>query len=90
VNLQSKVAIPEEVMTRRVGDETVILDLATGTYFGLDRVGADMWQLMGEGRTLAEVCDAMQALYEATREQLERDVVELAEKLRAQGLVRAA
>ena len=31
MNLQSKVAIPEEVMTRRVGDETVILDLATGT-----------------------------------------------------------
>jgi len=88
VNLQGKVTIPEEVMTRRVGDETVILDLATGTYFGLDRVGADMWQLMGEGRTLAEVCDAMQALYETTREQLERDVVELAEKLRAQGLIR--
>jgi len=88
VNLQGKVTIPGEVMTRRVGDETVILDLATGTYFGLDRVGADMWRLMGEGRTLAEVCDAMQALYEATREQLERDVLELAEKLQAQGLVR--
>jgi hypothetical protein len=88
VNLHSKVAIPEEVMTRRVGDETVILDLATGTYFGLDRVGADMWQLMGEGRTLAEVCDAMLARYETTRADLERDVLELAEKLRAQGLVR--
>ena len=88
MNLQDKVSIPEEVMTRRVGDETVILDLATGTYFGLDRVGADMWQLMGEGRTLAEVCDAMLARYEATRADLERDVLELAEKLRAQGLVR--
>ena len=38
----------------QVGDETVILDLASGTYFGLDPVGARIWALMGEGKTLAE------------------------------------
>jgi hypothetical protein len=37
-------------MARTVGDETVILDLANGTYYGLDPVGARMWQLMSEGQ----------------------------------------
>ena len=34
-----------------LGDETVILDLASGTYYGLDPVGARIWQLMAEGQT---------------------------------------
>ncbi|MBK9987508.1 MAG: hypothetical protein IPP21_11335 [Betaproteobacteria bacterium] len=40
MNLSDKVTIPTQVMARTVGDETVILDLASGTYFGLDPVGA--------------------------------------------------
>lgn len=89
MNLSGKVKIPAQVMARKVGDETVILDLATGTYFGLDPVGARMWQFMSEGKTLAEVCDAMQEEFDVTRENIERDVIALAEKLQAQQLVRA-
>jgi hypothetical protein len=74
-------------MARTVGDETVILDLATGTYFGLDPVGARIWELLGEGMTLAEVCDRMLEEYEVAREELERDTLKLAQDLAAQGLV---
>ncbi len=81
MNLTDKVTIPPQVMARQVGDETVILDLASGTYFGLEPVGARIWQLMGEGRTLAEICDTMLAEYDAAREVLEGDVIRLAEEL---------
>jgi hypothetical protein len=74
-------------MARTVGDETVILDLATGTYFGLDPVGARIWELLGEGKTLVEVCDQMLEEYEVAREELERDTLKLAQDLAAQGLV---
>ena len=57
MNLSDKVTIPTQVMARTVGDETVILDLASGTYYGLDPVGARMWQLMTDGQTLAAICD---------------------------------
>jgi hypothetical protein len=77
-------------MTRTVGDEVVILDLATGTYFGLDPVGARIWELMGEGKTLAEICDQMLAEYEVSREELEHDVLRLAEELEQQGLIAAS
>jgi hypothetical protein len=76
-------------MTRTVGDEVVILDLATGTYFGLDPVGARIWELMGEGKTLAEVCGQMLAEYEVSREELERDILRLAEDLVEHGLIAA-
>ena len=90
MNLSDKVSIPTQVMARTVGDETVILDLASGTYFGLDPVGARIWALMGEGRALAEICTTMLEEYEVERKQLEADVLRLAEELAERGLVALA
>lgn len=87
MNLSDKVTIPTQVMARTVGDETVILDLASGTYFGLDPVGARIWQLMSEGQPLAAICDTLLDEYEVTRETLEGDILRLTEDLRAKGLV---
>ncbi len=87
MNLTDRISVPPEVMARTVGDETVILDLASGTYFGLDPVGARIWELLGEGRTLGEVCDQMLEEYEVTREELERDTLGLAQELSEQGLI---
>jgi hypothetical protein len=90
MNLSDKVSIPPQVMARTVGNETVILDLASGTYFGLDPVGARIWELMGEGKTLAQVCGQMLEEYEVSREELERDMLRLAQELSDQGLISAA
>jgi hypothetical protein len=87
MNLTDKATIPPQVMVRQVGDETVILDLVGGTYYGLDPIGARIWQLMGEGKSLGEICDTMLDEYEVTRDDLERDVIELADKLLEQKLI---
>ena len=87
MSLSDKMIIPAQVMARQVGDETVILDLASGTYFGLDPVGARIWQLMTEGQTLAQVCETMLAEYEVTREAIERDVLALVQTLADKQLV---
>ncbi len=90
MNLSDKVTIPSQVMAREVGDETVILDLASGTYFGLDKVGARAWQLFGDDRTLGDICDALLAEYDVSREDLERDMLRLTQELSAKGLVSVA
>lgn len=87
MNLQTTLAIPAQVMTRTVGSETVILDLASGTYFGLDPIGARIWQLLEQGKSLAEVCDAMLDEYEVERDQLQRDTLALAAELADKKLV---
>ncbi len=90
MNLPEKVIIPTLVMARRVGDETVILDLASGTYFGLDPVGARIWQLMADGLTLGQVCDAIFAQYDSTPEKIQHDVLALARTLAEKGLISAS
>jgi len=87
MKLFDAVSIPPQVMARTVGDETVILDLASGTYFGLDPIGARIWALMGERKTLAEICAMMLEEYEVEREQLETDVLRLSGELVERGLV---
>ena len=89
MNLSDKVTIPAQVMAREVGGEAVILDLASGTYYGLDPVGARIWQLMAEGQTLTQVCEVMLAEYDVTREDIERDVLALVQTLRERKLVSA-
>ena len=76
-------------MARQVGDETVILDLGSGTYYGLDLVGQRIWLLMGEGKTLADICERLLEEYEISREELTRDVLALAQKLLALRLITA-
>ena len=68
-------------MARQVGDEQVILDLASGTYFGLDPVGARAWGLLAEGKTIADVCDTMVDEYDVTRAALEADIVTLVQSM---------
>ena len=87
MNLSDKVTIPAQVMAREVGEETVILDLANGTYYGLDPVGARIWQLMAEGQTLVQVRDVILAEYEVAREDIERDMLALVQVLLERQLV---
>jgi hypothetical protein len=86
----SKITISPHVVSRAVGDETVILDLESGTYFGIDPIGARMWQMMEAGKTLAEICDVIIDEYDVSREILEQDATCLASELAAKRLISIA
>lgn len=90
MRLTDSVRIPDQVMARAVGDELVILDLASGTYFGLDGVGVVMWRVLSEGSSLADACAAVLAEYDVARETVEADLVALVGDLAAKGLVELA
>ena len=74
-------------MSRPVGDETVLLDLASGMYFGLDGVGKRIWESVSGGKSLAETADAIVAEYEVGEEQARSDVIDFAKRLVERGLL---
>ena len=90
MDLHEKVVISQQVIAREVGEELVILDLAGGTYFGLDAVGMRIWQLMGESKSLAEICEVMLDEYDVSRAELERDIMILAGELSTRNLISLA
>lgn len=77
-----------DVLFQEVGDETVLLDLASESYFGLNPVGARIWQLIGDGATLQLVFDALVAEFEAEPERIRGDLLALVDELARAGLVR--
>lgn len=87
MKLTEEFRLSDDVVTREVGDETMLLDLASGTYFGLDAVGGRFWQLLEEGKSPVEARDALLEEYEVGADQLERDLENLLAELSANGLV---
>jgi Coenzyme PQQ synthesis protein D (PqqD) len=88
LQLNDRVEVPSEVMCRVVGDETVLLDLASGTYFGLNVVGARIWEVVSEGKSFADACAVICEEFEVSVETVETDVLALAQSLLERGLVK--
>lgn len=88
MKLSDSLTVSGDVVAREVGGEMVLLDLASGQYFGLDTVGGRIWELLSENPcTLAQLCDAIEEEFDAPREQIEADLMALAAQLSEQELI---
>jgi len=75
MNQNQRFQASEDVVAREVAGEMVLLDLSSGLYFGLDPVGSRIWERLSAGAcSLAEVCDAIEAEFDAPRNQIDQDV----------------
>ena len=88
MNLDTQLSIPPQVMSRLVGDETVLLDLASGMYFGLDGVGKRIWESVAEGHSLGQAAAVIAAEYEVEEAKAQSDVIEFASDLVERGLLK--
>jgi Coenzyme PQQ synthesis protein D (PqqD) len=76
-----------DVVFRDLDGEAVILDLASGTYFGLNDVGTRVWQLITDGSDEAQIVDVIASEYDADRATIAADVTRLLNDLRARRLI---
>jgi hypothetical protein len=81
LSLDSLVAAAAGQVSSEVEGEEVILNLETGTYYGLNAVGARVWNLVKEPCTVARICDTILAEYEVERGQCEQDILSLLSQL---------
>lgn len=58
-----KVHIANDIVFRDLAGEAVILNLATGTYFGLDEVGTRIWHLLTQHGSTDQIIPALLAEY---------------------------
>jgi hypothetical protein len=86
----NKITISKEVLAQELAGETVLLDLASERYFGLDAVGTRVWQLLNEGAGQDALVDTLLEEYEVERKVLEKDISELLGRLSEAGLIEIA
>jgi len=80
------VAAKDQVSCDLAG-EAAILNIKNGVYYGLDPVGARIWQLIQQPRSVDEVHETLVGEYEVEPERCAQDLVALLEQLLAEGLI---
>lgn len=79
--LENTFILSKDALFRDLNGEAVILDVDSGTYFGLNAVGTRMWQLIEQHGRLAAVFDELCREYEVAPDKLETDLLELVSRL---------
>jgi PqqD family protein of HPr-rel-A system len=75
------------VVFRDLDGEAVLLDLSSGTYFGLNEVGTRVWRLLADGRDERQIVATLAAEYDADPTVIASDVSRLLGDLRARRLI---
>jgi hypothetical protein len=75
------------VVFKDLDGEAVLLDLSSGTYFGLNEVGTRVWQLAAGNRDEAQIVAALADEYDADRAVIAGDVAALLADLRTRRLI---
>lgn len=86
-DMDKRLAPSGDAIASAVGDETVILQLKNGAYFGLDAVGTRIWELLKEGTAPADICARMADEYDVAPDVIEADVRRLLGELEANELI---
>lgn len=80
-----------DAMESRLGEETVILHLGSGVYFGLDAVGTLVWEAMAGGQAKpADLCAHVRSSFSDAPDTVEADVTAFLGQLVAHDLIRRA
>ena len=87
VCLESTFILSKNAVFRDLDGEAVILDLGAGVYFGLNTVGTRIWHLIERHGWLEAVLDELCREYDAARDELQRDLLELVARLAEARLV---
>jgi hypothetical protein len=85
--LDSTLIPSDQAIESSVGDETVLLNLANGTYYGLDPVGTRIWEMLKEGLMPAAICPLLVAEYEVEPAVIENDLRNFLTDLHAHGIL---
>ena len=87
INFAMRVSVPEDVLIRELDGESVILNLKSERYFGLDEVGTRMWEVLSTSGTIADAYQTLLSEYDVVPEQLQIDLDNLLEQLIQNGLI---
>jgi hypothetical protein len=87
ITRRSTVTASSDQVSCDLDGEAAILNLRSGVYYGLDRVGAWIWGLIQTPRTVDEIAAAMLEAYDVDAERAERDLLSLLQDMEDGGLV---
>jgi len=87
LSMHSVVVATSEQVSCALGEESAILNMKNSVYYGMNPVGTRVWNLLQQPRSVTELRDAVLEEYEVEAERCEKDLLDLLEKMRSEGLI---
>lgn len=87
ITFQTILSASKDQVSSEIGGEAVILNLQSGTYYGLDEVGNRIWELIQTPRSVKEVQETILEEYEVETDQCEKDLIALLQLLADENLI---
>lgn len=87
LTFSDRTAAPAHVLVRLLDQESVLLNLETEQYFGLDETGTRMWQVVTTSPNIDAAYEALLAEYDVHPEMLRENLTELLGHLVEHGLL---
>ena len=81
VALTTVVAQSPELVSTNIEGQTALLSILNGTYYGMDRVGSRVWELIEQPRAVAAVVDQLLLEFAVERATCEQHVLTFLQKL---------
>ena len=79
--------VPPEVVFRALAAETVLLNVKTGQYHGLDPVGARFFEVMRDAASVSAACDILAVEFDQPQARIRTDFLGFLDELEQRGLV---
>ena len=72
LNPQMRVRRIDDVLDTDIDNETVMMDIDQGRYFGLNKTGTRIWALLAEPIVIGDLCDQLTAEFNVPRDSANR------------------
>ena len=90
ISFSDRVRIPDAVLISRLQEESVILNLDSERYYGLDDVGTRMLSVLSTSESIEAAYESLRDEYDVDGQVLRQDLLALVENLLQKGIVTVA
>jgi hypothetical protein len=87
ISFSDRVRVPDDVLISNLQEESVILNLDSERYFGLDDVGTRFLSVLNTADSIEAAYEVLRAQYDVDAQNLRQDLLELVEELVRQGIL---
>lgn len=87
ITIENRVQRNPEMVSGNMDGEVVMLSIQRGEYFGLDKIGSRIWELLETPLKIEEIKTTLLEEYEVDEETCLRDLIEFLEDLQIKGLI---
>ena len=88
ISFSDRVSLPDDVLVSRLQEESVILNLDSERYYGLDDVGTRILSVLTNAESIEAAYQSLLAEYDVDESVLRQDLLALVESLVQQGIVK--